>query len=166
MRVPFLTFGILLLFLGACSSKKEGAVHGPPPLNKDLLRGKWKRETTAVFRTQSEFGDDGIVKITVQNMKEPIKAKYGWSGDRMVDVIFPKEEEVRKAYEAAAKAYKDDIKEKLESKKLTDRAGPGMLAAVDDTMPEKETYRVGISDPNFLVLTLENFNDMKFVREK
>jgi hypothetical protein len=154
-----------MLLLGACSTKNAGRDHAPPPLNKDLLRGKWKSATPDVFRTSYEFGDDGTVKMKVQGIKEPIKGRYGWSGERTVAVEFA-DEETRKACGAAAKSYKDDIKTKIEQKKMLDRIGNTMIAAVgEDTLPEKETYRVGISDPKYLILTREDSIEMRFQRE-
>src|SRR5690242_14510062 len=119
MRVLCLLIVSLTLFLGGCSTKGGGKGQAPPPPNKELLKGKWKSETDAPFLTRYEFDADGTVKITFQGMKEPIKARYTWSSDRTVDVEYPKDEAIRKEYESAAKAYKENVQRRIEKKELS-----------------------------------------------
>lgn len=154
MRVPIVLMVCLALFLGSCSSKKGGVA--PPPLNKEWLLGKWKSATSAPFFTGCEFSGDGTMKMTVQGMKKPITSRYVWSDDRKIEVEYPNEVDLRKAYEAAAKSYKDEIDDGLKKGKMFDKAAAGLLGMVVDKLPEKETFVVGISDPRILILVRGN----------
>lgn len=165
MRIICLLIASLGLFVGACSSKGGGKTHAPPPLDKDLLMGKWKRESSVLFLAGYEFAADGTVKISFLGMKQPIKGHYTWSGDRAVNVEYPQDEGVRKDYEAAAKAYKEDVKKKLETKEYSERAGPTLLRSVAEKLPEKERLGVGISDPKYLILVREDSSNMTFQKE-
>jgi hypothetical protein len=160
MRVTYLLIGCLALILGSCS--KKGGVHAPAPPNKELLRGKWKNESPAHFLTNYDFNEDGTVKMAFVGVKQPVTGRYTWSGERTVDVDYPKEAEVQHEYEKAAKAYKHDVETKIENKKLSDRAGPSMLGIVPDKLPEKETLTVSITDPKFLILIREDNTTLKF----
>jgi hypothetical protein len=117
-----------------------------------LLVGKWKNVSATQFIAGYDFTADGAVTLTVQGMKQPIPGRYTWSGERTLDMEY-QAADVQQAYEAAAKAYKDQVKERIETKKLTDKAGPSMLAMVADKLPAKEMFTVGISDPRVLILT-------------
>ncbi|HZV04839.1 MAG TPA: hypothetical protein VE999_07130 [Gemmataceae bacterium] len=141
--------GSLVLFQGACSSKKETP---PPPLNKELLMGKWKFPTGTLFLLGYEFGSDGTLKMKVQGIKQPITCQYTWSGDRSVQVEYPKEAEVRQAYEAAAKTYKNKIEEDVKNSVMDAKIASGLINGLVETLPDKETFTVGISDPRYLVL--------------
>jgi hypothetical protein len=153
MRAMLLLIGGLVLLPG-CSG---GVGHAPPPLNKELLVGKWKNSAEGQFIAGYEFAGDGTVKMTVLGREQPLPAHYTWSGERTLDLEFPEQAEVRQAYQAAAKAYKDQVQEKVKAKQLPDRAAPSMLAAVRDELPAQETVRVAISEqPRLLILTSES----------
>jgi hypothetical protein len=159
MRAKLLLVGGLVLFLGACtgSGGTGNAGRAPPPLNKQLLAGKWKNASKAQFIAGYEFAEDGTLKMTVQGMDQPIHGRYSWSGERALDLEYPAAAEVRQAYQTAAKAYKERVEQRIKAKELSDKAGPGLLASVEDDLPAKETFRVGISDkPRLLLLTAEN----------
>lgn len=152
MRTVLLLIAGFGLFLAACSSKKGGS-HAPPPIDKKLLTGKWKSVSEVQFLMGYEFDADGTVKMKLLGLKDPIPGKYTWSGDRTLDLEYSKAEDVQKAYEGAAKAFKDGVKERIKKKELDGRAGPSILGAVADKLPDKQTYTVGLSDPNNLVLS-------------
>lgn len=160
MRAIFLLVGSLALFLGACSSK--GCGHAPAPLNKEWLTGKWENVSTALFLTSYQFDTDGAVTMTFKGIKQPVKGRYTWTGDRSIEVEYPSDADVRREYEAAAKEYKDDVKKRIETKKLNDRAGPPMLGMVPDQMPDKESLRVGITDPKYLSLVRNDSTTFNF----
>jgi hypothetical protein len=152
MRAKLLLVGGLALLLG-CSGPVS---YAPPPLNKELLAGKWKNASEGQFIAGYEFADDGTVKMTVLGREQPIPGRYTWSGERTLDLEYSEAPDVRQAYRAAAKAYKDQVTERVKDRKLPDRAAPGMLAAVPDELPAKATVRVAISDqPRLLILINE-----------
>jgi hypothetical protein len=152
MRTTFLLIGTLALAFCACSDKRSAPT--PPPLpDKTLLPGKWKNNSQNQFLTGYEFDKDGGVKVMFWGMKEAIPGRYTWSSDRTVDLEYSKTADIQQAYEAAAKAYKDDINDRIKQKKLDGRAGPSLLGRVADKLPDKETFSVGITDPKYLVLS-------------
>jgi hypothetical protein len=150
MRVPHLLVGCLALLLGACSGSDGRA---PPPLNKQLLAGKWKNVSEAQFIAGYEFAEDGTVKMTLQGMGRPVQGRYAWSGERTLDLEYQAAPDVQQAYQAAARAYKDQLTDSIKAGKLYDRAGESMSAAVPDELPAKETVQVGLSEqPRLLIL--------------
>jgi hypothetical protein len=160
MRGQHLLVGSLALLLGACSG---GGGHAPPPLNKQLLVGKWKNASSAKFLAGYEFTDDGTAKLTFQGMEQPVLARYAWSGDRTLDLDYQLTPEVQRAYKAAAKAYKDQITDLIKAGKLHERAGGPMSAAVHDELPARETLQVAISEqPRFIMLTDEGATTQTF----
>jgi hypothetical protein len=150
MRTTFLLMGGLTLVLGACSSKKSAP---PPPLpNKELLTGKWNNSSEIQFLAGYEFDEDGVVKVTFRGLKDPIPGRYTWTGERTMELEYSKEADDQKAYEAAAKSYKGEIEDRIQKKKLDGKAGSSIRGMVNDKLPLKETFTVGISDPKLLIL--------------
>jgi hypothetical protein len=155
MRAKLLLVGGLALLFG-CSGPVS---HAPPPLNKELLAGKWKNASEAQFVAGYEFAGDGTLKMTILGREQPIQGRYTWSGERTLDLEYSEAPDVRQAYRAAAKAFKDQLTERIKTGKLPDRAGPSMLGAVPDELPAKATVRVAISDqprqdqPRLLILS-------------
>jgi hypothetical protein len=161
MRAKLLLVGGLALLLG-CS----GGGHAPAPLNKELLTGKWKNSAEEQFIAGYEFAGDGTVKLTLLGKEQPLAGRYTWSGERTLDLLYP-DADARQAYQAAAKAYKEQLHDKVKNKKLPDRAETSMLAAVRDELPERETVRVGISEqPPLLILTSESGTSQTFEKAK
>jgi hypothetical protein len=150
MRGRPLLIGSLVLILGACSGK--GVSHAPPPLDKELLKGKWKNISAFAFVAAYDFRPDGSMKVTFQSMKEPLPCRYTWTGERTLEVEYPDSADLKKAYENAAKDFKDSIKDKIARKDLDGKAGPSIMGVIPDQLPEKEAFTVGISDPQLLVL--------------
>jgi hypothetical protein len=160
MRAKFLLVAGLFLLLGACSSKVSQA---PPPLNKQLLTGKWKNSSEVQLIAGYEFSDDGALKVTVRGMDLPVLGRYTWSGERTLDLDYKAEADVQKAYAAAAKAYKDDVQDRIKAGKLPDRASSSILGAVRDEWPASETVHVGISEqPRLLMLGSEGGGSQTF----
>jgi hypothetical protein len=154
MRGTRLLVGGLALLVAACSGGKGR--YAPPPLKKELVAGKWKNGSDALFLLGYEFAEDGAVAATFQGMKQPISARYTWSGERTLELEYKAGPKVRQAYKRAAKAYKDDVKARVKAKKLSDKAGPSLLAAVPDELPAREKFQVAISEePPRLILTEE-----------
>jgi hypothetical protein len=152
MRVKLLLVGGLALLLGSCSA--GGGSHAPPPLKKELLTGKWKTSTDTLFIAGYEFADGGAMKMNIRSMKQPITGTYAWDGDRSLRLKYDLPPDVRKAYDEAAKAFKDDVVKKIEAKTLPDKAGPSLLGSVPDELPVEETVQVGISEkPPLLFLS-------------
>jgi hypothetical protein len=163
MRAMFLLVGGLALLLGGCTSKTNPA---PPALHKEWLPGKWKNSSKAMFLAGCEFTEDGAVKMKFEGMEKPAEGRYKWSGERTIEVEYPTAADVQKAYKEAAKAYKDHVKKRIETKDLSDKAGPAMLGAVRDELPAKETFQVAISDqPRMLILTDEKNAKQEFDKE-
>jgi hypothetical protein len=160
MRAKNLVVCGLALLLGACSG---GNNHAPPPLNKQLLTGKWRSESDIQLIEGYDFADDGTVKVAIQGMKEPVSAHYAWSGERMLDLEYPEAADVRKAYSKAAKAYKDGLAARVKSGDLPDKALGPMSGAVPDELPPKETLQVSLSEkPRLLMLTNPSGTSQKF----
>lgn len=153
MRITFVLTGALILFVGGCSNNDNKAPHAPPVPDKVWVIGKWKNNAEMQFLNGFEFSKDGEVKLMFRDMKGPIVCRYTWSSERDVDVEYPKTSEIQKNYEEAAKAYKAGIEAGIKAGKVDGRARPTLLGLVTDKMPEKETYRVGITDPKYLVLS-------------
>ena len=79
------------------------------------------------------------------NMKQRVPVRYACSGERTRDLEYPAKPDVRKAYRAAAKAYKEGLKQKVKAEELPDKALAPLTGAVPDELPERETFRVGLS---------------------
>lgn len=163
MRTKLVLVGGLILIAGACANKVN---HAPPTFDKQLLVGKWKNVADALFVNGYEFAEDGGLKMSVKGMKKPISGRYAWSGDRALDLEYELPEDVQKGYRAAAKAYKDNVKEGMETKKISDKAGPGMLAATRDELPAKETLRASISEKPRLLILVEEANGQTMTFER
>jgi hypothetical protein len=71
-------------------------------------------------------------------------------------------EDVHKAYEAAAKAFKDEIRQRMEKRELDGKVGTGMMVTVKDRLPAKESFKAAISDPRYLILTRQDGSMMSF----
>lgn len=154
MRAKLLLVGGMALLLGACSANVS---HAPPPVNKQLLAGKWKNSSDTLFVTGYEFAEDGSMKMTVKGMKEPVAGRYAWSGDRTLEVKYKTEADIQKAFQEAAKAYKDDVKARIKSGQLSDRAGPSILGTVPDDLPPEVTFKASFSEkPRLLILVNES----------
>jgi hypothetical protein len=153
MRAKLLLVGTLALLLGACGGKGTNN-HAPPPLNKQLLIGKWKSSSEFHLIPGYDFAADGALKMTVRGMDKPVPGKFTWRGDRDLALKFEAGEDVKKAYAAAAKAYKDEVRERVKKGTLPDRALASILGTVRDELPAEEKYRVGLTEqPRLLVLT-------------
>src|SRR5262249_50190306 len=142
-RGRYLLVGGLALLLAGCSGSKTGSA--PPSLNKELLAGKWSNSSDVLFLRAYDFAEDGTAKATFQGIRKPISARYTWSADRVLELEYPVGREVRQAYKRAAKAYKDDVRARVKAKKLSDKAGPSMVAAVQDELPAREKFLVALS---------------------
>ncbi|HEY1858755.1 MAG TPA: hypothetical protein VGG61_00260 [Gemmataceae bacterium] len=152
MRVKLLFFGVLALLVGACSPTSTGT-NAPPPLDKHLLTGKWKNDSESQLVQGYEFAEDGALKVTILGMDAPLAGRYAWNGERTIGMEFQLAPEVGQAYEAAAKAYKDNVMDQIKTGKLSDRAGPSILGTVHDQWPTSETLKVALSEkPPLLIL--------------
>jgi hypothetical protein len=143
MRTKLLLVGGLALLLGACGGKSS---QGPPPLNKQLLSGKWKNMAELSLVTGYEFAADGTLKMNVRGMDRPVPGRFTWGGDHNLDLKYEGSDDLKKAYQAAVKAYKDPVQERIKKGTLPERAGPAILAAVRDELPAEETFRVGLPE--------------------
>jgi hypothetical protein len=144
----------------ACSSNSGTA---PPTFDKELLRGKWKNSSESQIVAGYEFAADGTLKVSILAMDQPLTGRYSWSGDRTLDLEYKLAAEVAQAYEAAAKAYKDDVNARIKAGKLSDRAGPSILGAVQDKWPASESFTAAISDQGkLLILNRPNGGSQSF----
>jgi len=151
-----LLIGSLGLFLGGCSGGTGTGkpFQPPPPLNKDLLVGKWKSpiDNPAVqFIARYEFASDGTLKITFAGMKQPLPVKYSWSGERDLDLEYPTAADLRQAYAAAVKDFKDRYKQRVKDESVSEKALSSLLL-IPDELPAKETFRVATSTDKSQVL--------------
>ena len=156
MPAKLLFAGCLALLLAGCSAKVS---HAPPPLNQKALAGKWTSASTESFLLGYDFADDGTFTMTIAHMERPVPGQYAWSGERDLDLDYQVTPEVREAYDAAVKAYKE------KANALPGMARPSMLRLVRDELPAKETLLVGISEkPPELVVTYGQGVSLNFVR--
>jgi hypothetical protein len=154
MQAKLLLVGALALVLCSCSA---GVSHAPPPLDKKLLTGKWKSVSDFPFIAGYDFSEDGTLQIAVRGMGQPVPARYTWSGERTLSLEYQAAADVQQAYKAAAKAYKAEVTDRIQTGKLSDRAGPSILGTVQDELPADESVLVGISDqPRLLIIGREN----------
>jgi hypothetical protein len=161
MRAKFLIVIGLGLLLSACSPPRVN--QPPPPLKKELLPGKWVSTSEDLLIAGYEFTADGIVKVTVRGMAQPIQARYTWSGDRTVDVDYQLKPEVQEAYKAAVKAYKEGVQDRIKKGKLPDRAAASIMGTAPDELPANETMHVALSEkPAFLILERGEGNSQTF----
>ena len=150
MRAQVLLVGGLILLLGACSPKVS---HAPPPINKQLLTGKWKSSSEAEFISGYEFAEDGTLKMTVKGMEQPVRGGYTWSGERTLEMKFKTEADIQKGFHAAVKAYKEGVKARMKSGELRGQEGPNILATMPDELPPEETFQASFSEqPRLLFL--------------
>jgi hypothetical protein len=151
MRGKFLFVVGLALLLGSCSPPKVN--QPPPPLNKQLLTGKWISTTEDLLIAGYEFAADGTMKVTVRGLAEPLQARYAWSGDRTLDLEYQASPEVQQAYKTAVKTYKDGVRDRIKSGKLPDRAADSIMSTARDELPASETVHVALAEkPLFLVI--------------
>jgi hypothetical protein len=155
MRAKLVCLVVFALLPGACSRSTSGT-QPPAPLDKSLLPGKWKNSSDSQLVSGYEFDADGVLRVAIRGMEHPLLGRYSWEGDRDLNLEYQTLPEVQQAYEAAAKAYKDDVLKQIKDGKLPDRAGPSIIGAVRNSWPEKETVKVAISDkPRLLILGSE-----------
>jgi hypothetical protein len=154
IRAKFLLVAGLALFVGACSGTGTGG-KAPAPLDKQLLTGKWKNSGHLPFVTGYEFAEDGTLKVAILGMEQPMAGRYAWNGERTLGLEYQAGADVQQAYEAAAKAYKDDVNDRVKAGKMDARISPALLGAVRDKWPNSETVKVGLFDKP-ATLTLSN----------
>jgi hypothetical protein len=150
MRGKLLLVGGLALLLGSCSG--GGGGHAPSPLNKELLNGRWKNTVDTTVVAGYEFDKDGGAKLNIREMKQPVTGRYSWTGDRTLHVKYDLTPEVKKAYAAAAQTFKDGITKRIKAKALSERAGPTLIEAVPDQLPDEDSFHVSISEKPPLLL--------------
>jgi hypothetical protein len=156
MRARLLVVAGLALHLGACSGTGTGA-KAPAPLDKQQLIGKWKNPGELLLVTGYEFAEGGTLKATIRGMEQPVSGRYAWKGERTLSLEYEAGADVQQAYEAAAKAFKDEVNDRINAGKLPDRARPSILGAVREKWPNSETFQVGMSEkPLTLMLSDEH----------
>src|SRR5437660_1645756 len=109
-----------LLALSACGSKQT---HAPPPLNHDLLIGRWESEDADQFVQGYEFGPDQSVRVSIWRGPE-IAATYSWTANTVLALEYHPSEDVKKRYKETLTAYRDDIKKR--ASKVAGQYGEGI----------------------------------------
>src|SRR5260370_15344360 len=74
----------MALLLGSCGGSKES--HALPPINQDLLVGKWEAEEPEQFIQGCQFEADKSFAMTIWHMPQPLTGTYSWSTDRKIAV--------------------------------------------------------------------------------
>jgi hypothetical protein len=162
MRAKLLFVVGLALLLGACAGNVNKPVP-PAPLKKELLAGKWKNSSDDQIIAGYEFAEDGTLTVTIRKMEKPVLARYTWNGERTISVEYQAPADVLQAYKATAKAYKDDVMDRIKTGKLPERAGPSILSSVQDELPASETFHVAIAEqPRLLMLGREEGGSQTF----
>jgi len=165
----------LLLILGAClltgGCGDSKGVQSPPALNQDLIIGKWEAEEPDQFIQAFEFNNDKSARMTIWQVKEPVKATYSWSGSNTVLVEYQASDEDRKGYRAGVEAMKA---KRLKAAEQAGGGGPianGLKRSIDQfnaELPAREEFRVGASAGQHptLVLSSEKHLSFSFRRPK
>jgi hypothetical protein len=154
-------FVILSLLLGACGGCKHA--QAPPPLDKDLLIGKWETDDPEQFVQTCEFAADHSMKMTIKKLPEAVPGKYTWSGDKTLSVEYQPSEEMQKQGKVLLAEIKKERKELGE--KTGGPTGAGILSSANlypDELPAKEDFQVGLSPVNGPVLLLTTEKGLKF----
>ena len=144
MRFLYLLFGSLVLGMCACGGKVN---HAPPPLKKELLIGKWKQLSNSRLITGYQFSEDATFQMTVKGLDKQVPGKFSWTGDRTIELVYKDApDDLKKAYTEAAKAFREDIQNRVKNHTLNERAVPSMLSTVKYELPSKEELQVSISE--------------------
>jgi hypothetical protein len=167
MRAKHLVVGVLVLLMGglawylfAYSPGGGGGKGGtaPPPIDHQLLVGKWKSDTDQLMISGFDFAGDGSMKMTIRGMKQPIPGRYSWSAEHTLALEYQLAD-VKQAYQEAAKAYREEVSKIKDPKMVT-----SLLAIARDELPAEEKFQVGISErPRLLILTNGQGPSLTFV---
>jgi hypothetical protein len=158
-----LVIGMSLL-LGACGSSES---HAPPPVNRDLLLGKWEAEEPEQLFQTFEFKADKSFIVTFWHKPETVAGNYSWSSDGTISVEFLLSEEAKKACKQTLASFREDIQER--GKNLKGQYGQQVSDSAKrfpDELLEKRDYRVGISEGKIVVLVLILDKDLNFRFQK
>jgi hypothetical protein len=100
--------------------------------------------------------------MTVRGMDKPVPGRYAWSGEQTLTLHY-QAADVRKAYQEAAKAYREKVKKDVDAKKLYAHAAPSLMASARDELPAEETFQVSIAEqPRLLILVNESGSSQQF----
>jgi hypothetical protein len=167
MRAKLLIVGVLVLLMGglawylfAYSPSGGGGKgsHAPPPIDHQLLVGKWNSDSDHLLITGFDFAGDGTLKMTIRGMKKPVPGRYKWSAEHTLALEYQLAD-VKQAYQEAVKTYREAVS------KITDaRMVMSLLAIVRDELPAEEQYQVGLSErPRLLILNNGQGPPLNFV---
>jgi len=168
MRPAFrlLTCGIGLL-LTACGTPKED--HSPPPLDKDMLLGKWEADDPEQLVQGYEFAAEKSLRMKLKQVPETVPGTYDWSGNASLTMEYRPSVEAKKASATVLAAVKQDLRDR--AKKTPGPVGAGLENAANnypDELPAKELLRIGLSDRYgpVLVITTEKGLNMRFKKSQ
>src|SRR5262249_8633906 len=150
------------LCLSACGPKEE--VHGPPPLDRNMLIGKWEPEEAEQFFQEVEFENDKSFRVSIWHVPEVVPATYSWSGNNMLTVQYHPSEAAKKSYKKSLADYRERIK-KLAENNIPQYRDVIAKSANDytDELPAEEELRIGLSTterqgPNLTLKTKTGIN--------
>jgi hypothetical protein len=164
-RLPFVL--VLLLVLGGCTEHKANP--GPPPINKELLHGKWQADNPEQFIQGFEFGTDQAAKMMIWQMKDPVVGAFSWSGNALL-IEFQPTEEIQKEYKASLQALKAKLKEL--GKAMGGHQGEGVAKSADNypsELPKSQEFHVGFNErPEGITMVLRppSGQNYRFVKAK
>jgi hypothetical protein len=162
MRRKFLVFATVALLAGGCWRSTSGP-QPPPPLDKQLLTGKWKSKSDLPLILTYEFAEDGVLRLTIRGIDQPLTGRYSWNGERTLNLEYQRPADFQQAYEAAAKGFKQEVADRIKAGTLPERAGPGIMRTARDTWPANETVRVALSEkPRILTVVSEGEASQNF----
>src|SRR5262249_43929940 len=122
------------LLLGACAGGSKES-HAPPPVNRDLLVGKWQADEDEQLIQTWEFAPGDTFKMTLWHMPEPISGKYSWSGSGSLAMQYDLPDETKKACKEALANYRQHRQEI--GKKAGGQYG-GLIAESAKQYPEEQ----------------------------
>jgi hypothetical protein len=163
---PFVLLCLLLILCVGCN-RSQG--HAPPPLDKDLLIGKWDADEPEQFIQSCEFAADRSCKLTLKSVPEIVPGMYSWTGETKLTLEYRPSEEAQKNCKVFLKKLKAAIREKGENSPGS--TGPALANSANqypDELPAKEEMRVGLADRYgpVLILTTESGLNFRFKKPK
>jgi hypothetical protein len=162
----FLGLCLLLLVCGGC---KQGQGQAPPPLDKDMLIGKWEADDPEQFIQTFEFAADHSLKMTIRTLPDVVPGKFEWTGETKLTVEYQPSEEMQKKCRAFLADFKAKTRERGE--KTPGPTGAAITRSADlypDEVPTKDVYQVGLSDRHgpVLIVSTEKELRQRFKRPK
>jgi hypothetical protein len=165
-----LVAGGLGLLAASCGNSGPARPNAVTPVSKykEMLVGKWEGDRDDQLVQVYEFAPDGKVKTTFKDMKEPVQGTYTWTADRELTFEYQVNEEAKKGFAAAVKAFKEPRLKQAQAGGPIGDAIKKSIDAIPDELSAQEKDKVILSDQphDVLIITLPQGLIMNFRRAK